>query len=305
LNLESQVRLEELPWVAAIERFRQKSLSTGELTRQTLEEVVALTITSFPYTIIPNKLLQELRALSKGAELSLPLVDELAADIFMGEFSPKFLAAAKEAAELLGGTIYATYFGIDYADIRRISVKKRISGSWSQRITADRFGQLCASRAGVSVRWGNPATNGMIIEQQQILTSQNLAVLFKHLHLADVLHETLFELAQRSFTWICQRQQVKTDNWHARLITVKNTAYAWRQMVFYLAVLPKGQAPKFISWADDHLKAQNETFQRRFAPALRGLQVAAEGRTLDNKEVIKEGARRFLGWTTQKHWLLE
>ncbi|MCP4404225.1 MAG: hypothetical protein GY801_43830, partial [bacterium] len=164
LNLESQVRLEELPWVAAIERFRQKSLSTGELTRQTLEEVVTLTITSFPYTIIPNKLLQELRALSKGAELSLPLVDELAADIFMGEFSPKFLVAAKEAAELLEGTIYATYFGIDYADIRRISVKKRLSGSWSQRITADRFGQLCASRAGVSVRWGNPATNGMIIE---------------------------------------------------------------------------------------------------------------------------------------------
>ena len=152
--------------------------------------------------------------------------------------------------------------------------------------------------------WGNPAINGMIIEQQQIVTSQNLAVLFKHLHLVDTLHDTLFELAQRCFVWICQRQQVNTDQWHARLIMVKKTAYAWRQMVFYLAMLPHNRVPEFLVWANEYLSTQNTAFQMRFTPALQGLRVAAEGQSLDNEEILQGGARRFLGWTTQKHWLL-
>ncbi|HUE84108.1 MAG TPA: hypothetical protein VMM84_18540 [Pyrinomonadaceae bacterium] len=68
-----------------IDRFRTESLSSRDLSRQALEEVTLLTGTSFPHAIIPNKLLQELRALVKGAGLDIPLVDEVAADIFMGE----------------------------------------------------------------------------------------------------------------------------------------------------------------------------------------------------------------------------
>ena len=86
LNLEKQIEIEELPWVAAIDRFRSENLSSRELARQTLHEVTLLTITSFPHAILPNKLLQELRALAKGADLTIPLVDEVAADIFMGSF---------------------------------------------------------------------------------------------------------------------------------------------------------------------------------------------------------------------------
>jgi hypothetical protein len=37
----------------------------------------------------------------------VPVVDELAADIFMGAFSEKFLVAAQQAGKLLQGTVKA------------------------------------------------------------------------------------------------------------------------------------------------------------------------------------------------------
>lgn len=66
----------------------------------------------------------------------------------------------------------------------------------------------------------------MIIEQQQILTTQNLAALFAGLNLPDALRGQLGEMAKQCFRWICRRQQMKVGNWHARLIMLKNTAYA-------------------------------------------------------------------------------
>ena len=45
-----------------------------------LDELAVLTISSFPHAIIPNKLLQEFRALVKGAEMDIPLFEEVAAD---------------------------------------------------------------------------------------------------------------------------------------------------------------------------------------------------------------------------------
>ena len=65
--------------------------------RRTLEEVGAFCINAFPHVIVPNKLLQEFRALSQEGGLELPFVDELAADIFMGAFSNKFVHAARIA----------------------------------------------------------------------------------------------------------------------------------------------------------------------------------------------------------------
>jgi hypothetical protein len=51
LNLESQVRLEELPWVSAIDAFRTDSPDAKEIGRRTLREVAALAVGSFPQTI--------------------------------------------------------------------------------------------------------------------------------------------------------------------------------------------------------------------------------------------------------------
>lgn len=122
--------------------------------------------------------------------------------------------------------------------------------------------------------------------------------------LKNSLGDRLEELAQRCFAWICQRQQVKADGYHARLIMLKNTAYAWRQMVFFLALLPATPTQAFIVWAEEYLNGQEVEFQMRFRPALMGLEFAADGRSLDDQSVIRQGARRFLGWTNTEHWLL-
>jgi hypothetical protein len=119
LDMQKQVQLEELPWIRAVEEFRTEELSSAELAKQTLEEVTILALTSFPQAIIPNKLLQELNALSNGAGLELPLVDELAADIFMGKLSVKFAKAALVAADLLSNSLYATYYGIEYSQVQK------------------------------------------------------------------------------------------------------------------------------------------------------------------------------------------
>jgi hypothetical protein len=85
---------------------------------------------------------------------------------------------------------------------------------------------------------------------------------------------------------------------------VKNAAYAWRQMIFFLALLPDREVADFLQWAEDHLKEQAEEFQNRFRPALKGLVLAAEGHSIDSDYARKQGASRYLGWSTTKHWLL-
>ena len=49
-------------------------LTASELATETLQEITALTVISFPQAIVPNKLLQEMRELAKQANLDLPLV---------------------------------------------------------------------------------------------------------------------------------------------------------------------------------------------------------------------------------------
>jgi hypothetical protein len=308
LNLEHQVQLEELPWVAAIDRFRSEDLSSRELARQALEELALLTISAFPHAILPNKLLQELRALAKGAGLDFPLVDEVAADIFMGQFTRKFLEAAKLAADLLDDSLYATYYDIDYDEVRAIpETADAGKPTWfwrANRATQDGFVELCGSRAGVALGGWDPATNGMIIEQQQILTTQNLAALITSLDLTEPLRGHLGELARQCFRWVCRRQRMKIDRWHAHLIMLKNTAYAWRQMVFFLSLLSEREVADLLRWAEEHLGAQPEGFQNRFRPALKGLLLASQGLSLASEAGRRVGARRFLGWSKETHWLM-
>lgn len=303
LYLQSQVKLEELPWVRAIDTHRQDSPGEREQARQVLEQVVRLAITAFPQQILPNKLLQEIRALADTAGLRLPLVDEVAADIFMGDFSEKYLRAAQKSAALLEGTLYAHYYNIDYALVRRID---DVQPSRYGTPTSPAFTQLCVERAGASSGRWSVARNGTILEQEQVLTTHNLAVLFDALGLAAALGSELDGLARRCFAWICRRHQQRIDAWQPRLRRVKNTAYAWRQMVFFLALLPNSSVQEFLGWAEEHLAKQPAEFAARFRPALAGLERAVQGLPVEGPaQAGRPGrARRFLGWTTGKHWLM-
>ena len=305
LNLEHQVRLAELPWVAAITAFRTDDAGSRAQARSTLKQVVSLAITAWPHQILPNKLLQEIRSLAEGAGLNLPIVDEVAADIFMGTFTEKYLRAAQQAGTLLAGTLYERYYDIAYAEIQQIDdvTTMRYGAPISPA-----FARLCFERAGELPAGGRGfvARNGKVIEQEQILTTHNLAVLWSGLDLAEALETQLHDLARRCFVWICWRQQQPLDEWQPRLRMIKNTAYAWRQMVFFLALMPAGGVEQFLTWAHDHLRQQRPAFQERFRPALQGLVLAAAGASLTDEEQPgrSDRPRRFVGWTTEGHWLL-
>ncbi|MDB4942184.1 MAG: hypothetical protein JWP97_1718 [Labilithrix sp.] len=301
LNLEHQVELEELPWIRAMSPFRERETSARETALETLRQLSLLAVTSFPQTILPNKLLQELRALATSSDLSLPLVEELAADIFMGEFSEKFLRAARASARLLEGSLYERYYGVSFAEVLAIDdVQKAEYGAAS----SPSFAALCRrlARAHKPTRW-SVARNGTIIEQQQILTTHNLATLVAGAGLEDRLRGDVPDLARRCFVWVCRQQQLKRRDWRAQLQMLKNTAYAWRQMLFFLSI-GDSSVEELVRWAEEHFERQPAPFRARFGPATRGLRFIAGGGRFDDAGVAPDGGRRFLGWTTESHWAL-
>ena len=307
LNLQKQVQLEELPWVAPMDAMRVKGGEAAAIARKALEDIVLLTLTCFPQTAIPNKLLQELRALAKTANLKLPLVEELAVDIFEGDFSEKFVEAARRAAAMLGNTIYATYYAID---THHSLLRQPAQGVIDTIVRVMRpaapdkgFLSLCEARAGVKSGGYSTVVNGMLIEQQQILTTQNLAVLVDGLALQAEIETAAPSLARTCFAWISRELQLERGDRHARLIARKNSAYAWRQMIFFLALAPAAATAEFLVWASDYLGKQKPAFAARFAPALAGLALAAEGKSFGGAEAAAAGARRFLAYSQGPHWL--
>ncbi len=194
LNLNKQVQFEELPWVKPLLACASSSTACEVSSYRTFVDLVVLTLTAFPYAIIPNKLLQELRALSAATGRTIPLLDELAADIFMGKFSQKFGEAAKLAAEQLQGSLYAQYY--------EINTDHLLSVNFGKDHVAVGLAQICAHRARVKLGSWSPAANGCIIEQQQIITTHNLATLWSLPEVREQLEPRLPQMIQSTFRWL-------------------------------------------------------------------------------------------------------
>jgi hypothetical protein len=107
----------------------------------------------FPATLVPNPLVRELAALGREAGEDLPWVEELAADVFMGRFSAKYLRAAQLAGRLLAGSLYARCYDIDYSALPAITETGRRERG---RRPAVRRSMRCA--AGAPVRWAVAVT---------------------------------------------------------------------------------------------------------------------------------------------------
>ncbi|GAA2123543.1 transcriptional regulator [Actinomadura napierensis] len=290
LNLESQVRMEELPWVRAVQRYRRTDGTGQREARAVLVQLGELALQGFPGTVMPNPLLSELSALTKRAGLQVPFVEELAADIFMGTFSTKYLLAAQLAADVLEGTLYERYYGIDYAAVRTMDGGGR---------TSDAFDELCRTRAGDLAGRSWVAANGKVIEQAQILTSHNLAPLVHPIGASP--SPGWDDLARRAFAVTCRL--VKQVHGNPRpLGTVKDAAYAWRQAVFFLALCGLKEQVSVIAWMQDELDRQPPHTTARLDPVLAGLRHLLTGGSLDDGTA--PGARRFTGWAPSGHWLL-
>jgi len=225
------VKHTKLPWAATIQHCCANDAAGRSASRRTLELIVKEALCGFPQTVLPNKLLQSCRELATAAGMTdLPLVDELATNIFEGRFSQKFLAAARAAARALGErNLYVTYYGLDAA-------YKHIKGT---KMTADDFFTLCHELAGVDQgRWGGHVANGMVIERQQLLTTQNLAVLTGALGLE---HDWV-ALTTKTWGWLVAALGNVPDEFGPRLRLCKDAAYAWRQLVYYVSrLLPSGE----------------------------------------------------------------
>jgi hypothetical protein len=302
LNLERQVRFEDLPWIDVLNSLRQDDLDARDEAHQVLEQVTTIAIVSFPQAILPNKLLQELRTLANGAGLTIPMVDELAADIFMGAFTEKYLGAAQVAAKMLRGSVYERYYGLNYERVMNLDDIQETHGAK----TSPGFAALCEELAQVQKEEGRSVSrNGKIIEQSQILTTQNLASLFAALNLRSALSVRLRELSEGCFLWISKRQV--SNSWKANLRMVKNSAYAWRQMLFFVSLMDLEMMSSFIQWMRSEVKKQNSAFAQRLDPVLSGLELIANGGSFDRQGTggASAEARRFVGWTTGRHWLLD
>ncbi|WP_103353497.1 hypothetical protein [Amycolatopsis sp. CA-128772] len=289
LDLAHQVRFEELPWIAALEPFRKRRPDAAA--RQTLTQTVLLALGSFPQAILPNTLVRELGALAKQAGRPMPLLEELAADIFAGTFTAKWRTAAEITSRVMAGTVYARYYDLPAA------WEEPPRPRWGlRRRTADDFAELCRARAGR--RGWSVAGNGMVIEQSQILTTHNLAVLVETLGLRGRLREAAPELAERTFAWVVRRLAVRTADPYTEWQLLKNIAYAWRQGIFYLSFCTEEQQRAAV----DRLRELVEP-ESRFAPAVAGLaHVVAGGRFTEDGSVPDSPGRRLLGWTVGPHW---
>jgi hypothetical protein len=298
LNLEHQVRVHELPWVAAVAGHRRDDVS-NEDALLSIRRIGELAVGGFPGTILPNTLVRELDSLSRESALRIPFVEELAADIFMGTFSPKFLTAAHVAADLLSGTIYERYYGIDY---ERVSAMRPTPAD-AQAHRPATAGQLAAysqERAGRHDGW-SVAANGTVIEQAQILTTHNLATLFGPVGLRQALDAQLESLALHSFERALDLI-AKTERNPRPLGHVKDAAYAWRQMVFYLAMLGGGAVAATLQCADERAENRRPYVRERAAHLLAGLAEAATGGGASATTGVVP--RPFIGWSVGRHWLL-
>lgn len=300
LDLEHQVRFEELPWIAALEPLRTRSTDAVTPAREALRRTTLLAVHSFPQAILPNPLVRELGALAGRAQLRMPLVEEVAADIFTGHFTAKWASAAGIAAELLDGSLYARYYDLPPARLWT-NPSQRLARRWGGKRTAPEFAELCATRAreahtGTGASF--VAANGAVLEQSQILTTHNLAVLVDALDLGDRLRALAPDLAERAFGWTVRRLATPTPHHHTELLRVKNAAYAWRQALFFLSFCPEvGQRSAVTRLADEVAAAG---LSGRFGPAVDGL-----AHVLDGGRFGAEGpGRRFLGWSVGPHWFL-
>ncbi|VEG28419.1 hypothetical protein [Actinomyces howellii] len=224
LDYASQFRFEELPWIQAADAARRSSPSrdAAEVGRQ----VAATALEAFPGTILPNALISELRTLWDAGGIRTTLTEELAADIFMGGFSTRFVASAQEAARLLRGTLYERYYGLDYDAVLTLPVTHAGPDS--------AFTTMCsAGGSGLS----GTAVTGAIIERQQILTTHNLAAMvIAGVEPASGWAELAVRASERTATLLGRARAHGESRSYARLRSMKNAAYAWRQAVFFLSI---------------------------------------------------------------------
>ncbi|NJR42447.1 MAG: hypothetical protein HC767_07080 [Akkermansiaceae bacterium] len=232
------------------------------------------------------------------------LLEELAADTFELAFAGKFAIAARHAARALKGTAYERYYGLDYSEVLARIACPAFEGS------GEEFCLLCEELCGLSDAgrcyggrgWGGRGMRGMggrrrahstnqmrkhyvvsqkamIIEQAQIITTHNLAMLREAGAYERGAAGGWGALAMRCAKAVCTqtgvaraaRQNGAGERWARQATT------AWRHMVFFLAL--EEDRTVQASVVKEFAKAKPEV-RWVLEPKLKRLQAALDGKPL-------------------------
>ncbi|MFC9585248.1 hypothetical protein ACFVJ8_20790 [Streptomyces yangpuensis] len=163
--------------------------------------------------------------------------------------TPELLSAAQAAAELLHGTVYERYHGIDYAAVRELVVAGDRHG----------FSRLCAARAGQPGL--SPATDPAVMEQARVLTASPLATLVRDVGISP--RAGWDDLARGAFSAAARRGA-----------TDRGVATAWRQLVFHLSLCAADEQARVLAWIDDRAARLPARAAERVAGPLARLRLA-------------------------------
>ncbi|MDR0653208.1 MAG: hypothetical protein LBG12_07860 [Synergistaceae bacterium] len=291
----SQIRCAELPWVKPL-----LSEQCGEYGISAALRLAGYSLDFFPGVILPNTLVNQLNELYDMSGRGRPFTSELAADIFMGSFSPAFGNAALTAANLLRGSLYEKYYGLDYGAFMECAADSLRDGMRNRHrkkvLTAIFERALRESRRHGPARTLNYVVdNGMSIELAQIYTTHNLAALVAEGVKLEHSHEELALMACEHSLRLIK----KALRPHARnvLRLVKNAAYAWRQSLFFLSLVPHEALDTFFSEAEN--LSASWLGAEITAQLFTGARIAANGGSPE-----KEGYRPFWGWVSEHPWFI-
>lgn len=291
MDLSSQVRFDELPWVKPMigERLNPECYISAAL------RLAAYAIGFFPGTVLPNPLVEQLNALYWLAGKQRPFLAELAADIFTGHFTQKFDDAAFTAAGLLGGTLYERYYGIDYTRFEKRPAAASVSGK-SQETPDSLMDLVVEEYMDINNMHSQNfvVNNGMHIECAQIYTTHNLAALVTENIKLECSYEELackaFDLSLRLTVRSIKAKQ-QGNNY---LRAIKNAAYAWRQALFFLSLSP-------AETVDETIRTAEESFLGSLGKDIT-YELFKRLKTSVHDQCTKEEAQPFLGWISGPHW---
>ncbi|KAL1406650.1 hypothetical protein Q8F55_008356 [Vanrija albida] len=319
LHYAHQVRDSELPWLAPLLQLRKARGALAAIT-----SVGQTSLAAWPGTILPNPLVSQLNSLwrtslpvkydpnppkrkpneyrppdaDEPGHPPAPFLEELASDIFMGSFTDKFAKAARDAAPLLAGSLYARYYDVDTT--ARIQTGKDL-------------GALCSERVAKRGKGSYVATNGAAIEQAQIITTHNLALLASRFGVEPGEHDAWDSWAVGAWhqAVLSLRRAAKSYASHRytrALAYIKDAAYALRQALFYLSQADEGAEAEFIDAAKAGLrynaKGLDAWVSKVSASVIAGVQDVAGGASFDAEGKSPNG-RQLLGWSLGAHWVLE
>ncbi|MFI8523326.1 hypothetical protein ACIGB8_02695 [Promicromonospora sukumoe] len=279
-DLSAQVKLAELPWVVAVAPYRTVDDAARDAAAAALHQIGGLYLEWFGGTPLPNPLLVELEALAGQAGLDVPLVPELAADIFRDAFSGRFPTAAALVAKHAGPEYLAYYgLGADLDELARQGYDKKVFASICRRRAAD---------AGSSDSW-SVTRNGMVIEQAQLLTSHNLAALAALGVPADA--EATARVAFDEVLRLVRSASRPGADRYLAMSDARAAGLAWRHVVWFTALLPERAARALVH----DLKTLTGHESPQLMAALSDLAAACAGTA---------PSRALLGWSNGPHPLL-